>query len=125
MNKHPVQPIQEDDTGTRRFKPNKIVRHLLETSALSLNTLSSMEFDDEDREQFAQLIGYSFSGFEELPYASRDTIAAAARMIYEGETEEQAKISSLQETLESIRHGLRVAVTAAFNISTLDLEDRE
>lgn len=35
-----------------------------------MNLLAAMEFTDEDRQQFAQLIGYSVSGYGELPYAA-------------------------------------------------------
>ena len=36
-----------------------------------------MPFSDEDREQFAQLIGYSVSGFGELSYASAEMVEKA------------------------------------------------
>ncbi len=38
-----------------------------------------MGFSDEDREQFAQLIGYSLNGFGELSYVSEETYEAAER----------------------------------------------
>jgi hypothetical protein len=34
-----------------------------------MNTLALMPFDDDDRRQFAQLIGYSVDGYLDLPYA--------------------------------------------------------
>jgi hypothetical protein len=42
-----------------------------------MNDLALMPFSNEDREQFAQLIGYSVSGFGELPYASAMAVMAA------------------------------------------------
>lgn len=61
--KHPIQPLEIDSTGIVRFKPNKIVELLLADSSLDLNTLFTIPFDNNDREQLAQLIGYSISGF--------------------------------------------------------------
>lgn len=75
--KHPMQPIYRDDEGVYRFKPNKIVRALLDTSSLDLNQLATMNFSKEDHEQLAQLIGYSVSGFGGLSYASKDTVEHA------------------------------------------------
>ncbi len=43
-----------------------------------MNQLARMEFSDEDREQFAQLTGYSLSGFGDLDYVSDETYERAA-----------------------------------------------
>ena len=67
MTQHPVQPLEEID-GVLRFKENKIVRFLLDEGPFDMNQLAAMPFSDEDRSQFAQLIGYSLSGFGELGY---------------------------------------------------------
>ena len=77
MSKHPIQPIEVDAHGVSRFKENKIVRFLLEAGPFDLNQLAYMNFSREDREQFAQLIGYSVSGFGDLSYASKDVVATA------------------------------------------------
>lgn len=71
--KHPVQPLITDKDGTLRFKSNKIVEFLLEAGPFNMNQLALMPFSNEDREQFAQLIGYSLQGFGELPYVSGET----------------------------------------------------
>jgi hypothetical protein len=68
--KHPVQPVVVDEHGVHRFKENEIVRHLLDKGPWNLNGLARLPFSDEDREQFAQLIGYSVSGFCDLSYVS-------------------------------------------------------
>lgn len=68
-----MQPIIKDDDGTLRFKENKIVRVLLDWATpkgMSLNELALMEFSQDDRQQFAQLIGYSLGGYSELSYVS-------------------------------------------------------
>jgi hypothetical protein len=46
-----------------------------------MNELACLEFSDEDRTQFVQLIGYSFSGFMELSYVSDEAVAAARETI--------------------------------------------
>ncbi len=76
--KHPIQPLIEDECGIHRFKKNAIVRHLLDVGPFDMNQLACLPFSDEDREQFAQLIGYSLSGFSELDYVSDETYERAA-----------------------------------------------
>jgi hypothetical protein len=74
---HPIQPLYRDGQGTIRFKDNKIVRFLLDNGGFDLNNLAVMEFSQEDREQFAQLIGYSLCGFGDLTYVSDRTYGRA------------------------------------------------
>lgn len=69
MDSHPTQPTISDSDGTLRFKRNEIVAFLLDAGPFDMNILARMNFSDEDRRQFAQLIGYSVSGYSELPYA--------------------------------------------------------
>lgn len=71
--KHPIQPFDLDASGVIRFKENKIVSFLLEKGPYDLNKLSMMDFTQEDREHFAQLIGYSKSGWSGLSYVSDET----------------------------------------------------
>jgi hypothetical protein len=78
--KHPLQPLIRDEDGTARFKVNAIVRFLLDAGPYDMNKLSLMPFSQEDREQFAQLIGYSYTGFEELSYVSDETWAAVEEL---------------------------------------------
>lgn len=80
---HPTQPIYLDDKGVGRFKPNRIVRTLLDTGKLDLNDLGCMEFSREDREQFAQLIGYSVTGFGELSYTSDEVYEESQEAVAE------------------------------------------
>jgi hypothetical protein len=72
MTSHPNQPV-ENVAGVLRFKPNRIVQHLLDTHPnCDLNTLACLNFSDEDRQQLAQLIGYSVSGWGNLSYVSEE-----------------------------------------------------
>ena len=80
MSKFPMQPIRLDEHGTPRFVANKVVRYLLDNGGLDLNDLARALYDDGNEahwEQFAQLIGYSVSGFGDLSYASRERIRQA------------------------------------------------
>ena len=77
--KHPLQPLEYDSEGVLRFKKNAIVRFLLDDGPNDMNRLAVMNFSQEDREQFAQLIGYSLSGFSELSYVSDETYNRAAQ----------------------------------------------
>ncbi len=68
------QPIITDAQGVRRFKSNPIVSYFVDLcdshNIADMNSLGRMTFSDEDRAQFAELIGYSTSGFSELSYVS-------------------------------------------------------
>lgn len=75
--KHPLQRMKVDDDGVLRFIPNAIVRFLLDAGPFDLNQLALMPWDDEDRAQLAQLIGYSHSVFGELSYVSDEVWSAA------------------------------------------------
>lgn len=74
---HPMQGVYADGS-IARFRPNKIVRWMLEENRegrlVDMNRIARMSstqrFTDDDHQQFAQLIGYSISGFEELSYHS-------------------------------------------------------
>lgn len=108
MAKHPIQPLETDASGVLRFKPNAIVQHLLDNGKIDLNDLACLEFSQGDREQFAQLIGYSLSGFGDLGYVSNGTYEAAALMA------EDPNLSGLQARLEDIEGklaSLRVALS--------------
>lgn len=81
---NPMQPIVYDKSSDRmRFKANAIVRHLLDWAQdhdYGLNELARMPFSDDDRQQFAQLIGYSLGGYAELSYVSDESCEAAEKM---------------------------------------------
>lgn len=67
---HPIQPIVLAPSGIYRFKQNAIVRFLLDAGPFDMNVLACGQYSDADREQFAQLIGYSVESFCDLSYAS-------------------------------------------------------
>lgn len=77
----PDQPLEVTD-GVIRFRANEIVRYLLaqcEKHGIGMNELAVIPFRREDRVQFAQLIGYSVSGYGELPYVADPDYARADR----------------------------------------------
>lgn len=76
---HPMQPVVVDDDGVHRFKKNAIVGFLLDAGPFDLNKLALMPFSDEDRTQFAQLIGYSVSGAGDLSYFDSEVTRRADR----------------------------------------------
>lgn len=75
--KQPMQPIERDPSGVIRFKKNEIVRYLLDRGFVTMNDLAILPFSKEDREQFAQLIGYSVSGISDLSYVSEELVTNA------------------------------------------------
>lgn len=75
-----MQPVVLASDGVIRFQENPIVRAILDfatSKGMSLNDIALVDFRREDREHFAQLIGYSVSGFGELGYARPSTLAKA------------------------------------------------
>lgn len=70
--KHPMQPIVLDEHGVARFKANSLVRYILDAGkkyGINMNHLAILpNISQEDREQFAQLLGYSVLGFGDLSY---------------------------------------------------------
>lgn len=100
--KHPMQPVYTDEHGVPRFKDNAIIRFIVDNAAecvhpgapridpdtgrpfhqgrLDLGKLAMMDFPQEDREQFAQLMGYSIGGYHELSYVSDESAAAASKL---------------------------------------------
>lgn len=83
MTTHPVQPLVRDADGIIRFKPNKIIVFLMNTSKFDLNDLLYMEFSAEDYVQLAQLMGNSLKYLSELPYVTdEDYIRAESQEVH-------------------------------------------
>ncbi|MBN8489618.1 MAG: hypothetical protein J0M20_18045 [Burkholderiales bacterium] len=101
--KNPIQPLEEVQ-GVLRFKANAIVRHLLDTHpTCDMNKLACIGFSDDDRQQFAQLIGYSLSGYSDLrSYVSDEAYSAAAHMA-DGMDERDARIAALEQKISELR----------------------
>lgn len=120
--KLPLQPLYTDEHGTLRFKENAIVRYLLDNGGIDMNDLAMLPFDNEEREQFATLIGYSLGGFAELSYVSDEAYATAEKMS-EGINEIEARNMALREQIEGVREGLKQAIPHVFKIHPDDLEE--
>jgi len=65
-----MREVITDDSGTKMFRPNRIVCLLKETGQFDLNMLwrlyESGLFTEEEMREFYQLIGYSVSGYYEI-----------------------------------------------------------
>lgn len=79
--RQPRQPIGLDEDNVVRFKPNAIVRLLLEESksrGFGLNEIAGAVLTEkvpiEDAVQFWQLLGYSVSGFGDLSFIPKKEI---------------------------------------------------
>lgn len=121
MSRHPIQPVEKDEHGVLRFKHNAIVEHLLEHGGIDMNAIAQLKFSREDREQFAQLIGYSVSGASELGYVSRETIEAAEAMAATGESQDAALARIAADKLKALREALREPMADLFEIHPNDL----
>jgi len=125
---HPLQPIEEDSYGVLRFKENKIVRFLLDAGPFDLNQIALMQFDNEDRMQLAQLIGYSLDGFAELDYGTtlpKETLMNEQQMKLHLEVVE-SKLAEIEEssTCSQTTKKLIIAIEALKNIVSALIERR-
>ena len=109
---HPIQPLYKDAQGVVRFKANHIVCHLLDFGGIDMNKLALMDFPREDREQFAQLIGYSHTGFGELPYTSDEIYAAAYTMFDTVGSELDARLGAAREQITVVTGAANKAIRA-------------
>ena len=121
MAKHPIQPLAFDEHGVLRFKENKIVSHLIDHGSIDLNQIAVMDFDKEDREQLAQLIGYSLSGFGDLGYVSDETFNAAVIMHERGVTADEARSIQREEVINMLKEKLREPIAELYGIHPDDL----
>lgn len=103
---YPIQPIEYDAQGIIRFKENAIVRYLLDAGPLDLNKLEMLEFSDEDRAQFEQLIGRSVSAFCGLDCVSdevADKVSALSEALQgEKSPDPESHINALAESLAAV-----------------------
>lgn len=95
MSAHPIQPFVTDTKGVLRFKANAIVRDILDRSTahgFSLNEIACRDYSNEDRQQLAQLIGYSLSGYSELRSYVDDAAYTAAEAKAKGSKKSDVEI---------------------------------
>lgn len=105
-----------------RFKENRIVSDVLDNSYLDLNKIAMRDYTDEERMQFAQLIGYSLGGYSELGYVSDDSCEIADLMHYEGLSDKDAEIKHLKKLLTETREKVKDLSVSLFKIHPDDLE---
>lgn len=117
---HPIQPLEFDTNNVLRFKPNMIVTKLLKEGPFTMNDFC-VGFSDEDKIQFAQLIGYSLSGFSELSYVDDATYDAVHQMYTMGISESDARIYTLEDKLKIVQDNLKPIIISLFNIPEEDL----
>ena len=117
----PMQPIETDEHGVKRFRDNKIVTYLLEKGGIDLNDIARVDFPREDRDQFKQLIGYSVSGAP----ISHDLLSAADAIVdggrEDGRDTDRARAVFLEAKLTAVREALQHPMADLFNIHPDDL----
>jgi flagellin-like hook-associated protein FlgL len=104
--KHSQQPVVTVD-GIQRFQENPIVTYLLKQSGITMNDLAVIGFDEDDEAHFAQLIGYSVSGWGDLSYVSDEMwsemdAAQAKRASIQTETQQQRAIEEIDNALAAL-----------------------
>lgn len=122
--KHPIQPIVTDDKGVLRFKENHIISDLLDFASnhgFGLNEIARRSYSREDRQQLAQLIGYSLSGYGSLHNYVDDDAYGAAQLMASGLNEAEARTEHLQSTLNALRASLVKPMAELFGVHPDDL----
>jgi hypothetical protein len=120
-----MQKVFVDDHATQRFTPNQIVVAMLDAArrvGFDLNAIAHMPFSREDRQQFAQLLGYSLSGYSELPYVDDVAMEAVDAIVDDPKLSyDEAVAKSATDKLNSFRDNARVAIAALYEIHPDDL----
>jgi len=119
----PTQPVHTDEHGVIRFVKNTIVRRLLDEGGIDLNDIARWaDVTNAEHQQFAQLIGYSVSGYGDLSY-----VDAVARVRADAAVDD-FKISPLDAELEhhrravrQLKEGLRPIIAELYDIHPDDL----
>lgn len=121
--KHPVQRVKPDIHGRPRFVENAVVQYLLDNAytktgeKIDMNTLAMQQFPQEDRVQFAQLIGYSVDGFSTLSYVDEATLYAATH-----QSNANAAGDYHEKLVKMLRKKLRKPIAELFEIHPDDLD---
>lgn len=123
MKKHPHQPLV-DVNGITRFKENKIVSYILEHGSIDMNHIALRDFPREDRVQFAQLIGYSQSGWGTLSYV-KDDDWSMVNALNNNDTEDprDAKIAALESCIRDMRREMLKVQTITQGWDVEDYDD--
>ena len=117
----PMQPLAYDEKGVLRFKANAIVQYILDNGGVDLNKIACLQFSKEDRQQFAQLIGYSLGGYSSLSYVDNESYETAEKIFNEGLSEDKARIAYLECELKALRDALQVPMARLFEKHPDDL----
>lgn len=88
---------------------------------INLNDLARIEFSQDDQQHFAQLIGYSLSGYGDLSYVDDASYEAAATMAEDGLDEKDARIATLTQKLTDLKAALRLPMAELFGVHPDDL----
>ena len=116
-----MQPLAYDEKGVLRFKPNAIVQYILDNGGVDLNKIACLQFSKEDRQQFAQLIGYSLGGYSSLSYVDNESYETAEKIFNEGLSEDKARIAYLECELKALRDALQAPMARLFEKHPDDL----
>ena len=124
---HPIQPFITDKHGTLRFKENRIVSDILDFATMhgfGLNEIASKEYSVEDRQQLAQLIGYSLSGYGDLRSYVDDAAFAAAETKARGSKKSEVEIERdyYRKEFKRLRKALQKPMAHLFEIHPDDLK---
>ena len=122
--KQPIQPLyQTSEQSIIRFRPNKLVRYLVNNGDISFNDLARLPgISPDDWMQLAMLIGYSLDGFRDLHYVSKEVADIAEAMLKEGKPFLEARAEIAEKSLREIRDDVRNFATTILETCGDDLE---
>lgn len=123
---HPIQPLAKDIHGVLRFQKNQIVSDIMDCASshgLDLNAIARRDYSNKDRQQLAQLIGYSLSGYAELRSYVDDAAYAAAVAKSKGSKKSDIEIERdyYRAELKALKRGLQKPIARLFEKHPDDL----
>ncbi len=122
---HPIQPLYKDTDGRIKFKANQIVRdllHLASQHGMDLNNIACRAYSDQDRQQLAQLIGYSLDGYGELrSYVDDAAYAVAEAKSRSKRSDVELERDHYRRELVALRRALRKPMARLFEKHPEDL----
>lgn len=121
----PLQPTRIDKHETLRFTRNRMVELCLEMGPVDMNMLAILPFTQTERQQFAQITGYSVSGYGDLSYCDDESYRAAYENHKGKMTDAEARNVHLRKILIKLREQLAEPIAMLYEIHPEDLTDRD
>jgi hypothetical protein len=118
--------VHIDDCGVLRFVGNPIVRDLLDGRVHDMNSIALGDYTIAQHQEFARLIGYSLSGYQDLSYVNEDDSEMERCDKIQSECEETIESQQyFNKTLGSVENRSKALECIAADLELEEYEDAE